>query len=414
MGNRQSSSQIPSKERKTAVVLIDSSGSGKSILLTQLGATTLESGVRFRSGYTAEVKEEEIILDGQRILLIDVPWLMSSREKETQHDARMLAVTLSRNYDYYLYFIMKAGNRGPTNAELVMMSKINDCIKQTNDSQVSFRVIVNQIMSQGQYDVYQEHMVDDNCKSLFKFLEIPGYSFNIKIDSVSMTAILLFGNAGAGKSTLLNQLGGTKFKSGATFRTGYTKKVEEERITLSNGQTVMLVDVPGLFEPSEKATQNNALELNVALRLDYEFKFFFIMKADNRGPSDAELVMMSKVNECIKTSYGSRVSFRVIVNQIMNDEVNKIYEDHVAKDNCKSLFQDLNIPGFSFDIKIDSVILLRYSPEDVSCGGFKAKMEEEVYQHSEELIRVTKSLQFSNADLTFFQKAIQAFMTLFK
>ncbi|KFH72865.1 hypothetical protein MVEG_00090 [Podila verticillata NRRL 6337] len=229
-----------------------------------------------------------------------------------------------------------------------------------------------------------------------------------------MTAILLFGNAGAGKSTLLTQLGGTKFKAGVTFREGFTKEVEEERVTLSSGQTVMLVDVPGLFEPSEKATQNNALELNVALRLDYEFKFFFIMKADNRGPSDAELVMMSKVNECIKTSYGSRVSFRVIVNQIMNDEVNKIYEDHVAKDNCESLFQGLDIPGYSFDIKIDSVILLRYSPEDVSCGGFKAKMEEEVYQHSEELIRVTKPLEFSNDDLTFFQKAIQAFMSLFK
>ncbi|KAF9382709.1 hypothetical protein CPB97_006992 [Podila verticillata] len=430
-------------DRETAVVVIGNPGSGKATLLTQISSSTLVS-TGFHNGFTNKAREEMITLNGKRILLIDVPGLYEPSEKGTQQNTKRLTDALSKSYDYYLYFIMKAENRGPTDAEMVTMSKINDCIKQTNGSRVSFRVIVNHIMSQELYDLYQEHMVNDNCKSLLKSLEIPGCSFNIKIDSVSlvrfeetnmnspfrdiliqdiirkekpptrMTAILLFGNAGAGKSTLLTQLGGTKFKSGATFRTGFTKKVEQERVTLSSGQTVILIDVPGLFEPSEKATQNNALELNLALRLEYEFKFFFIMKADNRGPSDAEMVMMSKVNECIKTSYGSRVSFRVIVNQIMSDEVNKIYEDNVAKDNCKSLFQDLNIPGFSFDIKIDSVMLLRYSPEDVSCGGFKAKMEEEVYQHSEQQIRVTKLLEISNADLTFFQKAILAFMSLFK
>ncbi|KAG0088030.1 hypothetical protein BGZ92_006686, partial [Podila epicladia] len=52
-------------------------------------------------------------------------------------------------------------------------------------------------------------------------------------------------------------------------REGFTKKVEEEPVVLSNGQNVTLVNVPSLFEPSEKATADNALELTSALPLDY-------------------------------------------------------------------------------------------------------------------------------------------------
>lgn len=95
----------------------------------------------------------------------------------------------------------------------------------------------------------------------------------------------------------------------------------------------------------------------------------------------------------------------------MSDDVSKIYEDYVAKDNCKSLFEGLDIPGFSFDIKVDSVMLLRYSPEDVSCGGFKAKMEKEVYQHSQEHIHMEKPLEFTNNDLKLYQ---MEFWELFK
>ncbi|KAF9022914.1 hypothetical protein BGZ52_000354 [Haplosporangium bisporale] len=382
----------------------------------------------------SNILEEIIILGGKRVRQIVVPDLF---ESNTAFNSQKLTDALSRGYDFKLFFIMQASNRGPSDNELIKMSKINGCIKRIAGLRISFNVIVNKIEFEEVYDMYRDHLAHDNCKSLFESLEIPGFSFNIKLSSVSlvrlegeeesikrilcqavaesdavkrhpsvrkrMTAILLFGNAGAGKSTLLNQLGGTKFKSGATFRKGYTKEVEEEQVTLSNGQTVMLVDVPGLFEPNEDNTKNNALQLNAALKLDYDFKLFFIMKADNRGPSDAEMVIMSKINECIKTVDGSRVSFRVIVNQIMSDDVSKIYEDYVAKDNCKSLFEGLDIPGFSFDIKVDSVMLLRYSPEDVSCGGFKAKMEKEVYQHSEEHIHMEKPLEFTNNDLKLYQ-----------
>ncbi|KAF9382715.1 hypothetical protein CPB97_006998 [Podila verticillata] len=421
-----------------AILLIDSS--------KEDWAPNIDRGVKSRKASNQGILEEMITLGDQQVRQIVIPDLY---ESSSGFNFKKLTDALSRGYDYKLFFFMQASNRGPDDKEVIMMSKINDCIKRVAGLSISFRLIVKKIAFEDVYNMYQDHLANDNCKSFFDSSNIPGFSFDIKIDSVSlvrheeekekekesirrilcnavaegemgtespstrprMTAILLFGNAGAGKSTLLTQLGGTKFKAGATFRAGYTKTVQQEQVTLSNGQTVMLVDVPGLFEPNENNTKNNAVELNAALKLDYDFKLFFILKADNRGPSDAEMVMMSKINDCIQQIDGTHVSFRVIVNQIMSDDVNKIYEENVAKDNCKSLFQSLDIPGFSFDIKIDSVMLLRYSPKDVSCGGFKKKMEEEVYQHSEERIRMAKALEFSNDDLKLYQ---MEFWDLFK
>ncbi|KAG0324736.1 hypothetical protein BG000_002093 [Podila horticola] len=406
-----------------AILLIDTSKEGRAALRTAHGGTTFADGSRQVSNQ--EVFEEILNVDGQYVRQIVIPDLFGSGTSEADIDSKKLTDALSRGYDYKLYFIMNADNRGPSDSDMILMAKINECFKRIAGLRISFRVIVNNIMEQDAYDMYQEHLAADNFKSVFESLDIPGFSFDIKVDSITlrfhpriymdsppkMTAILLFGNAGAGKSTLLTQLGGTKFKAGTKFRAGYTKTIDQERVTLSNGQTVMLIDVPGLFEPSEAATKDNALELNAALKLDYEFKIFFVMKASNRGPDDAEMVMMSKINECIKTVAGSRVSFRLIVNQIMDDEVNKMYEDNMAKDKCRSFFKTLDIEGFSFDIKIDSVMLLRYSPEDIDCGGFREMMEEEVYQHSPVIIRIEKPLVFSNNDLKIYQVSFAAFVS---
>ncbi|KAF9382718.1 hypothetical protein CPB97_007001 [Podila verticillata] len=193
MGNRQSSSQIPSTERKTAVVLIGNSGAGKSTLLTQLGATTFGSGVKCRQGYTKEVLQEQVQLDGHDVVLIDVPGLYEPKDKETKLNAKKLTQALSnKNYDYKLYFVTLATNRGPLNPDLVMMSKVNQCIKKVGGSCVSFRVIVNQIMAKPVYDMYQQEMAFDNFKSFFQTLDedkeigLRGFSFKISIDSVML------------------------------------------------------------------------------------------------------------------------------------------------------------------------------------------------------------------------------------
>ncbi|KAG0324735.1 hypothetical protein BG000_002092 [Podila horticola] len=136
------------------------------------------------------------------------------------------------------------------------------------------------------------------------------------------TAVMLLGNAGSGRAPFsLNSVA-------PYFR--YTKDIYEEWVIL-NGEPVCLIDVPGLYEPSETETKFNAQKLNLALSRDYEYKLFFVLKAGNRGPDDGEMVTMSKISESIKQVNGCRVFFRVIVNQIMDQRVYDMYQDHLRK-----------------------------------------------------------------------------------
>ncbi|KAG0014235.1 hypothetical protein BGZ82_001826 [Podila clonocystis] len=220
------------------------------------------------------------------------------------------------------------------------------------------------------------------------------------------TAVLLLGNSGVGKSTLLTQLGAKSFTSGVQFRRGYTKEVYQEEVEL-NGQRVILVDVPGLYEPIEKETQKNAKKLTVALKKGYSYKLYFVMQASNRGPDDKEMIMMSRINDCIKKANGSSVSFRVIVNQIPDQNVYAMYQKRLADDNCESLFKSMDIKGFSFDIRIDNVMLLMFDEEKVNRCGFAERIAADVCQYPPIVIRA-KELKASNKDITLFEAAVMA------
>ncbi|KAF9212107.1 hypothetical protein BGZ59_007206 [Podila verticillata] len=49
--------------------MIGNSGAGKSMQLSQLGVTTFPSGNRLRMGFTKDVYEKEIELNGQRVFI---------------------------------------------------------------------------------------------------------------------------------------------------------------------------------------------------------------------------------------------------------------------------------------------------------------------------------------------------------
>ncbi|KAG0310538.1 hypothetical protein BGZ99_000324 [Dissophora globulifera] len=191
-------------------------------------------------------------------------------------------------------------------------------------------------------------------------------------------AVLFIGNIGAGKSTLLSQIGGN-FLSGVSFRQGYTTRISEQEITL-DGKSVVLMDIPGLFEPEEDATQKNAKILTEALRMDYDFKLFFVLKACNRGVNDEDLILMSKVNECIcQAQTKTKIDFRVIINQIMDDEVYNLYRDIMAIDNFRSFFAHLKISGYSFnDIRIENVLLLRFDAAKPLRNEFRSEILSDV------------------------------------
>ncbi|KAF9352751.1 hypothetical protein BGX26_009464 [Mortierella sp. AD094] len=211
-------------------------------------------------------------------------------------------------------------------------------------------------------------------------------------------AVLFFGISGSGKSTLLSQLGGG-FESGVKFREGFTKEIYEETVEIY-GEQVVLMDVPGLYEPDSKETENNAKILTKVLKRGYDYKLYFILKASNRGPDDKELVMMAKVNECVQQA-GSNAIFRVIVNQILDEEVYDLYLKCMANDNCQRMFETLKIDGFSFNITVDSVLLLCFNRAAIKENALKKFLEKEVHEHFSSPVKLKKDLKASNNDIGF-------------
>ncbi|KAF8986330.1 hypothetical protein BGZ52_009092 [Haplosporangium bisporale] len=283
---------------------------------------------------------------------------------------------------------------------------------------MSFGVIVNRISSDKVEDMYKE-LAKDNFRSMFDGLSIPGFTFDINIDSVIMLSFHELGlKQNKFQDTFTEEILRhpaaairLTFESGVSCREGYTKKVLEEDVQL-NGHNVVLIDVPGLYEPKDNETRLNAKKLTEALsNKNYDYKLYFVTLATNRGPLNPDLVMMSKVNQCIKKVGGSHVSFRVIVNQIMAAPVYEMYKKEMASDNFKSFFQSLDkakeigLRGFSFKISIDSVMLLMFNESDVETHGFRDKIVADVCAHSQSAIEM-KELKASNEDITLFESAV--------
>ncbi|KAK3835561.1 MAG: hypothetical protein J3R72DRAFT_424275 [Linnemannia gamsii] len=220
-------------------------------------------------------------------------------------------------------------------------------------------------------------------------------------------AVMFIGNIGAGKSALLSQIGG-KFASGVKFRQGYTKDIFECPVVLGTKPPVpaMLIDIPGLFEPNEQGTKGNCEALTRALRKDYKFKLVFVLKADNRGISDPDLVLMSKVNSSVREANAqSKVDFLVIVNQIMDTDVYDMYKKHIAHDNFRSFFATLEIKNFSFDIRIKSVSLFMYNKDKISSEGFAEEVLKVIAGQTAIKVSLLKDISVTNEELTIFEFA---------
>ncbi|KAF9344924.1 hypothetical protein BGX26_003743 [Mortierella sp. AD094] len=223
-------------------------------------------------------------------------------------------------------------------------------------------------------------------------------------------AVLLIGNAGCGKSALLNQLGGN-FPSDVSFRTGLTQEITEQSVII-NGAEVTLIDVPGLYAPdNDDETERNARSLRDSLSRGYEYKLYFVLEGKNRGPDNAELAMMSRVSQCVKSIDGAQVTFRVIVNQITSRRVYEMYRSKLASDNFESFFSKLNNAPedhpFRFDIQIDHVELILHDESAIANNTLKDRIAQDVETHKQTLLSVGE-LNISNADLHVLQKALLA------
>ncbi|KAF8988937.1 hypothetical protein BGZ52_000786, partial [Haplosporangium bisporale] len=82
--------ETSSRPRKTAVLLIGNSSTGKSTLISQLSSKRFVSGTSLRTGVTKDVREEENLINGQRLVFIDAPGLHEPDDDETQRNANEL------------------------------------------------------------------------------------------------------------------------------------------------------------------------------------------------------------------------------------------------------------------------------------------------------------------------------------
>ncbi|KAG0269320.1 hypothetical protein DFQ27_004004 [Actinomortierella ambigua] len=417
-----------SASETVAIMYIGNPGAGKSTLLNKLGGN-FPTGVSWRKGPITSIAETQVELKGEKVLLMDVPGLLEPRKEKTEHNARLFIDALRRGYRYTLTFVLKASNHGLEDTDLLMMSAVNEYVRGVNGLDVSFKVIINQIKNDEVYNMYNEEVAKDNFQRLFAELNEEGYHFDISIKSVLLLrhdqdfvqkktsealaafeyqaidetiAIMYIGNSGAGKSTLLNKLGGN-FRAGVSWRKGLTKDVSENWVNLK-GKRVLLVDVPGLFEPRREETERNARMLTQALRRGYRYNLTFVLRASNRGFEEADLLMMSKVNEYVRGVDGSKVTYKMIINQIMDDAVYDMYNETVVKDNFKSQFAELEEEGYHFDISINSILLLRHDKAFAEKKTSEKLTEFECRWQLKAPVVVDKDISATNKELGFFKE----------
>ncbi|KAG0217721.1 hypothetical protein BGX31_000155, partial [Mortierella sp. GBA43] len=216
----------------------------------------------------------------------------------------------------------------------------------------------------------------------------------------SKTAVVFIGNAGAGKSTFLSLLGGN-FESGVSFMEGFTKETSEQTVTL-DGRQVILMDVPGMYEIDDESTKVNAQKLTKALKRGYKYKLFFILIAHPRGFQGQDLALMSQVNKCVRQANMSKIDFRIIINQIQDDEVYKMYEERVVKDNFQKAFGSPQLKKYNLDIQVNGVMLVRFSKSGLADKTFKNNLAKEVLAHVAIPIVLNDDIKAENKDLDTF------------
>ncbi|KAF9097775.1 hypothetical protein BGX27_000912 [Mortierella sp. AM989] len=181
---RLSNLLTPDGPRKTAVVFIGNAGAGKSTLLSQIGGN-FKSGSTFRSGYTKNVSEKTVTLDSEEVVLIDVPGLLEPNPRNIPINAGKIANALNRRYNYKLFFVLRAKNSGIDDAEVEMMVKLSECVRQEDGSKVPFGVFINQIQSQRVFDMYHEKVIKDNFSEFFNSLKGERPTADVEIDCVN-------------------------------------------------------------------------------------------------------------------------------------------------------------------------------------------------------------------------------------
>ncbi|KAF8935520.1 hypothetical protein BGZ47_009905 [Haplosporangium gracile] len=175
-------------------------------------------------------------------------------------------------------------------------------------------------------------------------------------------ALMSIGNTGVGKSELLNQLRGN-FKSGFSERHGAMINITIKTVDLQ-GETVVLMDVPGLIEPEKEATDRNVNKC--LLKID-------MLQSQDGAARGEELYDDS--DEKNEPPPCPMISFCIIVDGIPGQRLYETYALYVD-DKFRSFFADNGTEATPFDIRVGGVLLLRADDDAVASGGFREQLTE--------------------------------------
>lgn len=175
-------------------MFIGNTGAGKSALLNQLGGD-FPSSISCRHGVTRDYSEKIVHLNGEDVVLMDVPGLNESSKEANHRNARILMKALNKSdYDYKLMFVFRHSERTVEAPDLALLQQLNLCLRKTNifrdggadgaeSSRVSFGIIVNGIPGKKAYKHY-ERFREEKFRSLFQGLHTPDDPFDIQVDEV--------------------------------------------------------------------------------------------------------------------------------------------------------------------------------------------------------------------------------------
>lgn len=141
---------------------------------------------------------------------------------------------------------------------------------------------------------------------------------NVVITGYKDVDIIMCGNPGVGKSTLLSSISKVQFKSGVSFGSGLTEKLEFKKSCYFEG--TRFGDTPGLadIKMAKKAAEAITSALLDGKANKRNLKLFFVATETNGRVRPEDLFTIKEVTESIKLPNGRNLSqneYGVIINQ---------------------------------------------------------------------------------------------------
>ncbi|KAK3809397.1 MAG: hypothetical protein J3Q66DRAFT_416347 [Benniella sp.] len=212
-------------------------------------------------------------------------------------------------------------------------------------------------------------------------------------------AIFLCGNAGVGKSTLSNALG-ANFEAGFAFGEGLTKDVSFCVINI-NGDLVLAIDAPGMYEASKERTHQNAKEIQKALGVSLPYKIAFVVASNGGRWLSQDVAIIDKVVESVKASNDSPIEYILIINQIQKDHL-----EYYMHDPTRKMMVDKLIDATQARPKFSAIACCPHVPDPSHNEMLKTKLLDALMMKEPYKIKVVKDIEADPDDLKVYQKAL--------